>query len=96
MINRLLFSLALALFVCAFAFHPPVAFAQAGVIASTTSIFGSAWTFLVTYVPYIVTAAAAATAVLPQGKPGSVWDTIRTVINWAAFNWGNAKNVQLK
>ncbi len=96
MINRLPFVFALALFAAAFAFHPPAAFAQAGAVASTTSFFASAWTFIVTYVPYIVTAAAAATAVLPQGKPGSVWDTIRTVINWAAFNWGNAKNVQLK
>lgn len=60
------------------------------------SIFSTVVDYATTYVPLVVTAAAAATAVLPQGKPGSVWDTIRTVVNWAAFNWGNAKNVQLK
>lgn len=56
----------------------------------------AAWTAISTYGPIIVTAAAAAMAVLPQGKPGSVWDTVRTVINWAAFNWGNAKNIVQK
>ena len=58
--------------------------------------FASIWAFVLTYVPLVVTAAAAAMAVLPQGKPGGVWDTIRTVVNWAAFNWGNAKNVVQK
>lgn len=70
------------------------AFAQAAAPAlPAASIFGSAWTFIVTYVPLVVTAAAAAAAVLPQGKAGGVWDTVRTIINWAAFNWGNAKNI---
>lgn len=43
--------------------------------------------------PYAVAAAAAAMAVLPQGKPGSVWDKIRTVVNFLAMNWGHSKNI---
>jgi hypothetical protein len=44
MINRLSFSLALALFVCAFAFHPLAAFAQVAAPASTgISIPWGAW-----------------------------------------------------
>jgi hypothetical protein len=35
-------------------------------------------------------------AVLPQGEPGSKWDTARTVLNFVAMNWGNAKNLTLK
>ncbi len=53
---------------------------------------GTIFTYLTTYGPTVVTAAAAAMAVLPQGKPGSVWDTVRTGINWIALNVGNAKN----
>lgn len=45
-----------------------------------------------TYVPLVVSAAAAAMAVLPQGKPGSTWDNTRSVINYLAMNWGHAKN----
>jgi hypothetical protein len=46
------------------------------------------------WVPIIVTAAAAAMAVLPQGTPGSAWDQIRTVVNWLALNVGHAKNAK--
>jgi hypothetical protein len=49
-------------------------------------------TFLATWVPIVVTAAAAAMAVLPQGKPGSIWDEIRSVVNYAALNFGHATN----
>lgn len=58
--------------------------------------FQTVYADVLSYGPWAVTAAAAAMAVLPQGKPGSVWDTLRTVINWAAFNWGHAKNVVQK
>ena len=54
------------------------------------------WADLLTYGPTVIAASAAAMAVLPQGKPGSVWDSIRTVINYAAMNWGNAKNIVKK
>ena len=56
------------------------------------NFLSTAWNGVTTYGPVVVTAAAAAMAVLPQGKPGSAWDTIRTGVNWLAFNWGNAKN----
>lgn len=45
------------------------------------------------YVPYVISAAAAAAAVLPQGAEGSVWYQIRKVIDFLAANFGNAKNV---
>lgn len=50
--------------------------------------------FLVHWVPIVISAAAAAMAVLPQGKPGSTWDSIRSVVNWLALNVGNAKNIK--
>lgn len=34
-------------------------------------------------------------AVLPQGPAGSLWDKVRTLLNFVASNWGNAKNVKL-
>ena len=51
---------------------------------------------LTNYGPIAISAAAAAMAVLPQGKPGSLWDTVRTGVNYLAFNWGNAKNIVQK
>ena len=42
----------------------------------------------------IVAAAAAAAAVLPQAKEGSVWATVRKVIDWLALNVANAKNAK--
>ena len=45
------------------------------------------------YGPYVIAAAAAAMAVLPQGKPGSLWDQIRTIVNYLAMNWGHSTNV---
>ena len=50
-------------------------------------------TDIATYGPYVIAAAAAAAAVLPQGSPGSVWATIRSIIDALALNMGNAKNV---
>lgn len=47
---------------------------------------------IITYLTYAVTAAAAAAAVFPQGKPGSTWATIRSVIDALALNLANAKN----
>ena len=52
--------------------------------------------WLVTYGPWIISAAAAAMAVLPQGKKGGWWDMVRTIVNYAAMNWGHSKNVQEK
>ncbi len=51
---------------------------------------------IATWVPIVITAAAAAMAVLPQGKTGSAWDKIRTVVNYLALNFGNAKNAVKK
>lgn len=55
--------------------------------------------FITTYGPYLayaISAAAAAMAVLPQGKPGGWWDQARTVINFLAQNYGHAKNIRQK
>ena len=49
-------------------------------------------TFVTTYGPWVVTAAAAAAAALPQAAPGSVWATIRSLIDLLAMNFGNAAN----
>lgn len=49
---------------------------------------------IMTYGPMIITAAAAAAATLPKGEPGSIWGKIRTVIDFLALNFGNAKNHQ--
>ena len=49
-----------------------------------------------TYGPMAIAAAAAAMAVLPQGKPGGWWDTTRTIVNFLALNFGHAKNQQEK
>ena len=48
--------------------------------------------YLAEYGPIVITAAAAAAATLPQGKAGSVWSSIRSVIDFLALNFGNAKN----
>ena len=48
---------------------------------------------VVQYGPMVVTAAAAAAAVLPQGAPGSAWATVRAMIDVLAMNFGNAKNM---
>jgi len=43
-------------------------------------------------IPVILVVLTQAMAILPQGTPGSVWDTIRTVVNYLAGNYGHAKN----
>jgi hypothetical protein len=48
--------------------------------------------YIVTYGPMIIAAAAAAAAVFPQGKPGSTWGRIRAIIDTLALNVGNATN----
>ena len=53
------------------------------------------WTGITTYAPMIISAAAAAATVLPQGAPGSTWGHIRSVIDWLALNFGNAKNMPM-
>jgi hypothetical protein len=50
--------------------------------------------YVIDYGPVAVTAAAAAMAVLPQGKPGSTWDSVRSGVNFLAMNFGNAKNAR--
>lgn len=40
--------------------------------------------------------AATLMANLPQGAPGTWWNTIRTVVNWIGQNYGHAKNVHEK
>lgn len=42
--------------------------------------------------PYAISAAAAAAAVLPQGSEGSWWYSARKAIDFLALNFGNAKN----
>ncbi len=49
---------------------------------------------VIDWVPILISAAAAAMAVLPQGKDGSKWDEIRTVVNYLALNIGHAKNAK--
>ena len=51
---------------------------------------------VVAAIPVVIATAAALMAVLPQGPPGSTWDKIRSVVNYVAMNWGNAKNVVQK
>jgi delta-aminolevulinic acid dehydratase/porphobilinogen synthase len=41
---------------------------------------------------YVVAAAAAVTALTPSPKDDGIVKTIRTVLDWAALNVGNAKN----
>lgn len=50
------------------------------------------WSLIAEYVPLVVTAAAAAAAALPAPTEGTVWSTVRKLIDWAALNVGNAKN----
>lgn len=45
-----------------------------------------------TYIPWIITAAAASSAALPQAAPGSAWAMARKIIDLLAFNFGSAKN----
>lgn len=54
--------------------------------------FAAVMSFLTTYGPTIIAAASAATAALPQGKPGTAWGTARQILNVFALNFGNAKN----
>ena len=49
---------------------------------------------VITYGPWVVTAASAAAAALPSAKPGSVWAQVRTVIDFLAINFGSAKNAK--
>jgi hypothetical protein len=98
MINRLLFSLALALFICAFAFHPPAAFAQVAAIAPAASFDFSALLnrvggFLVTTgaVGYAVTIL---TAILPKATGPGPWAFVRGVLDLIAANFGNSANAK--
>lgn len=47
---------------------------------------------LLVYLPWAITAAAAAASVLPPGKPGTVWGVAHQTINMLAFNFGRAEN----
>ncbi len=49
-------------------------------------------TWATTYGPLVVTAAAAAAAVFPKGKQGTLWYSVRSLIDFLALNFGNAKN----
>ena len=42
----------------------------------------------------VISAASAAAAVLPQGKPGTAWYVIRKAIDFLAMNFGNAANAK--
>jgi hypothetical protein len=46
------------------------------------------------YMPYVISAAAAAAAVLPPAQEGTIWFTVRKVIDFLAINFGNAKNMK--
>ena len=54
---------------------------------NSSAIFGA----VVTYAPMAIAAASAASAALPQTGP-AWWVTTRKVIDFLAFNFGNAKN----
>jgi len=58
----------------------------------TAATVGSA---IVTYGPWVITAAAAAAAALPAGGP-AWWQGARQVIDLLAMNFGNAKNAPPK
>ena len=51
---------------------------------------------VMTYLPMVITGAAAAAAALPQAKPNTVWSGARGVIDFLALNFGNAKNAPIK
>lgn len=62
-------------------------------IASLPAEFGNA----LTYIPVIITVAAAAAAVLPHADdPTSTWGRIRAVLDVLAFNFGSARNALKK
>lgn len=52
------------------------------------------WAAIVKYGPMVITAASAAAAVLPKPTDGTIWSTVRKVLDWAALNVGNSKNAQ--
>ena len=49
---------------------------------------------VITYGPWVVTAAAGAAAALPTAKPGSTWAQVRSIIDFLAMNFGSAKNAK--
>lgn len=58
--------------------------------------FAAILSAITTYAPMVVSAASAASAVLPQGTSGSFWSGVRSVIDVLALNFGNAKNAKNK
>ncbi len=58
-------------------------------MSTVTNIVGA----VVTYGPMAIAAASAASAALPQTGP-AWWTTARTVIDFLAFNYGNAANAR--
>lgn len=51
------------------------------------------WIQILDYLPWIIAGASAASAAMPKAEPGSTWDMIRKGIDFAALNFGNAKNM---
>ena len=49
------------------------------------------WTDIVTYAPLVITAASAASAVLPKAPAGSVGAVVQSFIDFLALNFGHAK-----
>ncbi len=60
-------------------------------LGEMSGLTGFAW--WVELVALISTALAFIMAALPQGEPGGAWDKTRTLLNYLANNWGNAKNI---
>jgi hypothetical protein len=58
-------------------------------VTTIMGIFGA----VAPYIPYLITGAAAAAAALPQAKPNTAWAGFRSVIDFAAMNFGNARNI---
>lgn len=70
----------------------PLADVSAATVAPAMDPLTAAKTFLAT--PAMISMLCSfASAVLPQGAPGSAWGFARMVIDFAAMNFGNAKNV---
>ena len=93
----LLAAVSVLVFICTPAFADtvaaiaPLADASAAAVTPAMDPLAAAKTYLAT--PAMITMMCSfLSAVLPQGEPRSAWGFIRMVIDFAAMNFGNAKN----
>jgi hypothetical protein len=88
----------LALAICAPALADTIAatapLADAVVASQPIDWVGAARTYLAT--PAMITALCSfLSAILPQGASGTPWGVVRMVIDFAAMNFGNARNARI-